>query len=130
MYSGSAGQDWEVVKFSKLTPEKEKKKELVAKTRLNQANAQRAEYQHLTRIEKEDDIGHVERVSSELKQQIIRARCEKKMTQADLAKKINEPMKTIQEYENGKAIPNNQILQKLSRALGVTLKKNSTSKSG
>lgn len=126
MYSGH--QDWETVKFSKFVPQQAKKTELVAKTRLNQANAQRIEYQHLTKIEKEDDIVQVERVSSELKQQIIRARCDKKMTQADLAKKINEPLKTIQEYENGKAIPNNQILQKLSRALGVTLKKHSTAK--
>ncbi len=37
---------------------------------------------------------------------------------------INEQPKVIQEYESGKAIPNGQILSKLSRALGTTLKKN------
>ena len=37
---------------------------------------------------------------------------------------INEQPKVVQEYESGKAIPNGQVLSKLSRALGVTLKKN------
>eukprot|EP00878_Enallax_costatus_P046970 GHUV01057310.1.p1 GENE.GHUV01057310.1~~GHUV01057310.1.p1 ORF type:complete len:108 (-),score=15.90 GHUV01057310.1:139-462(-) len=37
---------------------------------------------------------------------------------------INEKPQTIQEYESGKAIPNPQILSKLSRVLGVTLRKN------
>jgi len=33
----------------------------------------------------------------------------KKMTQAQLAKAINELPKVVQGYENGKAIPNNQV---------------------
>lgn len=41
---------------------------------------------------------------------------------------INERPQVIQEYESGKAIPSGQILNKLSRALGVTLKKNPTKK--
>lgn len=36
---------------------------------------------------------------------------------------INEKPQVIQEYEQGKAIPNPQVLSKLSRALGVVLKK-------
>ena len=45
-----------------------------------------------------------------------------------LSQLINEQPKVIQEYESGKAIPNGQILSKLSRALGVTLKKNAPAK--
>ena len=41
---------------------------------------------------------------------------------------INERPQVIQEYESGKAIPSGQILGKLSRALGVTLKKNPSKK--
>lgn len=63
------------------------------------------------------------KVSSELKQQIIKARTDKKLTQAQLAQQINEKPQTIQEYESGKAIPNPQILSKMSRVLGVVLKK-------
>jgi putative transcription factor len=38
---------------------------------------------------------------------------------------INEKPQIIQEYESGKAIPNPQVLSKMSRVLGVVLKKNS-----
>lgn len=37
---------------------------------------------------------------------------------------INEKPQIIQDYESGKAIPNPQVLSKLSRVLGVTLRKN------
>ncbi len=40
-----------------------------------------------------------------------------------LPQAINEKPQVIQEYESGKAIPNPQVLSKLSRALGVVLKK-------
>ena len=43
------------------------------------------------------------------------------MSQADLAKQINEKPNIIQAYENGKATPNPQILQKLRKILGVKL---------
>lgn len=36
---------------------------------------------------------------------------------------INEKPQIIQEYETGKAIPNPQVLSKMSRVLGVVLKK-------
>jgi putative transcription factor len=37
---------------------------------------------------------------------------------------INEKPQIIQDYESGKAIPNPQVLSKLSRVLGTTLRKN------
>jgi putative transcription factor len=40
------------------------------------------------------------------------------------SKLINEKPSVIQDYETGKAIPNPQVLSKLSRVLGVVLKKN------
>jgi putative transcription factor len=63
-------------------------------------------------------------VSSELKKQIQQARLAKGLTQAQVAQAINEKPQVINEYESGKAIPNPQILSKLSRVLGVKLKKN------
>lgn len=45
------------------------------------------------------------------------------LLQAQLAQAINEKPQVIQEYETGKAIPNPQIINKLSRVLGVQLKK-------
>eukprot|EP00453_Perkinsus_chesapeaki_P000937 CAMPEP_0185916564 /NCGR_PEP_ID=MMETSP0924C-20121207/3598_1 /TAXON_ID=321610 /ORGANISM="Perkinsus chesapeaki, Strain ATCC PRA-65" /LENGTH=64 /DNA_ID=CAMNT_0028641815 /DNA_START=51 /DNA_END=240 /DNA_ORIENTATION=- len=45
----------------------------------------------------------------------------KKMSQAELAKAINEKPTVINEYESGKAIPNGAIVSKLNRALGTRL---------
>lgn len=73
------------------------------------------------KLDRETEETHHERVPSELKKKIMQARLDKKMTQAQLAQAINEKPQIIQEYESGKAIPNPQVLGKLSRTLGVQL---------
>lgn len=75
------------------------------------------------KLENETEDFHHEKVSSDLKKQIIAARTAKKLTQAQLAQQINEKPQLVQEYESGKAIPNPQVLSKMSRVLGVTLKR-------
>lgn len=52
---------------------------------------------------------------------IQQARTAKGMTQAKLAQAINEKPAVINQYENGKAIPNGQIISKIERALGCKL---------
>eukprot|EP01023_Acetabularia_acetabulum_P052984 TRINITY_DN58_c0_g1_i4.p2 TRINITY_DN58_c0_g1~~TRINITY_DN58_c0_g1_i4.p2 ORF type:complete len:160 (-),score=26.25 TRINITY_DN58_c0_g1_i4:911-1390(-) len=84
--------------------------------------------QSARKLEEETDNFHHDRVSSDLKKAILTARLAKKMSQSDLAKAINEKPNIIQEYESGKAIPNPQVLAKLSRALGVPLGKKGPSK--
>ncbi|XP_027910585.1 multiprotein-bridging factor 1a isoform X2 [Vigna unguiculata] len=68
-----------------------------------------------------ENLAH-EKVPTELKKAIMQARMEKKLTQAQLAQLINEKPQVIQEYESGKAIPNQQIIGKLERALGTKLR--------
>ncbi|MEW5299275.1 MAG: hypothetical protein WDW38_003370 [Sanguina aurantia] len=75
------------------------------------------------KLDEETEDFHHDRVSSELKIQLVQARTAKKLTQAQLAQAINEKPNVINEYESGRAIPNPQILSKLSRVLGVILKK-------
>ncbi|KAG1346732.1 putative Multiprotein-bridging factor 1a [Cocos nucifera] len=53
----------------------------------------------------------------------MQARVDKKLTQAQLAQLINEKPQVIQEYESGKAIPNQQVITKLERVLGVKLRR-------
>ncbi len=50
------------------------------------------------------------------------ARMELKLSQKDVAQKINEKPSVLQDYEAGKAVPNAQILAKLERTLGVKLR--------
>ena len=60
-------------------------------------------------------------IDKSLSKAITATRLAKKMTQADLARLINERPQIIQEYESGKAIPNGAILSKLDKALGTHL---------
>ena len=46
------------------------------------------------------------------------ARMDLKLSQKDVAQKVNEKPSILQDYESGKAIPNPQILGKLERVLG------------
>ncbi|XP_042021022.1 multiprotein-bridging factor 1a-like, partial [Salvia splendens] len=59
-----------------------------------------------------ENLSH-EKVPTELKKAIMLARMDKKLTQAQLAQEINEKPQIMQEYESGKAIPNQQIISKL-----------------
>ena len=52
---------------------------------------------------------------------ITQARNAKGMTQSQLANAISERPQVIQQYENGSAIPNGQVIVKLERALGTHL---------
>ncbi|EPS71833.1 hypothetical protein M569_02928 [Genlisea aurea] len=68
-----------------------------------------------------ENLSH-EKVPTEMRKAVMQARMDKKLTQAQLAQMINEKPQTIQEYESGKAIPNQQIITKLERALGAKLR--------
>ena len=74
------------------------------------------------KLDEEHEAVALERVSSEVKHRIQKARLDKKLTQAQLAQLINERPQVVQEYESGKAIPSQQVLTKLERALGVKLR--------
>lgn len=66
---------------------------------------------------------HVERVSLSLGKAIQQARQEKSLTQKDLATKVNEKPSVINDYESGRAPnPNQQLLAKMERVLGVKLR--------
>jgi|SRR3990172_707860 len=55
--------------------------------------------------------------------QIQQARLNKKMTQDELAQKINVKPNIIRDYENGKAIPDKKVIQKISQILGIKISK-------
>jgi putative transcription factor len=68
----------------------------------------------------EDGFKHA-KVSKSFARALQQARLAQKLSQKALATKINEKPTVISQYESGKAIPNPQIVQKLSRALGCQL---------
>ncbi|CAN7048971.1 unnamed protein product [Brassica oleracea var. botrytis] len=74
------------------------------------------------KLEEETEPSAMDRVKAEVRLAIQKARLEKKMSQADLAKQINERTQVVQEYENGKAVPNQAVLAKMEKVLGVKLR--------
>jgi len=71
--------------------------------------------------EETEELSH-SRVGLSIGQRIQQARIAKKMTQKDLARQICEKPGVVSEYEQGRAIPNNNILTKMERILGVKLR--------
>jgi putative transcription factor len=74
------------------------------------------------KIDKEEETFILPKVSMSVSKRIAQARCEKKLTQKELAFKLSLPVKIIQEYENGKAIPNPIILNKIESILGTRVR--------
>ncbi|KAI2801916.1 hypothetical protein RDWZM_000627 [Blomia tropicalis] len=74
------------------------------------------------RLDAETEEFHHDRVSMDVCKLISTQRQKLSMTQKDLATKICEKPQIINEYESGKAIPNQQILGKLERVLGIKLR--------
>ncbi|KAL6221810.1 hypothetical protein ACLB2K_005205 [Fragaria x ananassa] len=134
--AGALTQDWEPVVIHKSKP---KPQDLRKPKVVNQALRSGAPVQTI----KKSDAGHnkkaapavsvkkldeaaepavLDRVSADVRHAIQKARLEKKMSQAELAKRINELPKVVQEYEIGKAVPNQAVLAKMERVLEVKLR--------
>eukprot|EP00753_Platysulcus_tardus_P002935 PLAT1208.1.p1 GENE.PLAT1208.1~~PLAT1208.1.p1 ORF type:complete len:183 (+),score=57.10 PLAT1208.1:38-550(+) len=92
----------------------------VPSKRPRNASAHRRRGDELRKVEESDATEHA-RVGRELAMAIQRARVAKGWSQKELATAINERATIINEYESGRAIPNGAIINKLNRALGVSL---------
>ena len=80
------------------------------------------EGQRLAKLDDTDDVVATKKVDASVGKTIAKFRQEKKMTQKELATKINEKPTVVNDYEAGRAVPNQQLLAKLERALGVKLR--------
>lgn len=82
----------------------------------------------MAKLDAETDVLSHQKVGLGLGKAIQQARAAKSMTQAKLAQAINEKPAVVNQYENGKAIPNGQIIVKMERALGTKLPRPSKKK--
>lgn len=80
------------------------------------------EGQRLAKIDRENDVAAPKKLDADVGKVISKARLDKGMKQSDLAQKINEKPGVINDYENARAIPSQQVLGKIERALGVKLR--------
>ncbi|KAA1474834.1 MBF1-domain-containing protein [Dentipellis sp. KUC8613] len=90
-------------------------------TGLNKAH-QGTDHQRIAKLDRENEVAPPPKIPPSVGRAMQSARMDLKLSQKDVAQKINEKPSVLQDYESGKAIPNPQILGKLERALGVKLR--------
>eukprot|EP01132_Coremiostelium_polycephalum_P005041 gene5041-6272_t len=75
-----------------------------------------------TKIAEAEEDQALPELQASVPQAIQRARVALKLTQKDLAVKINERQGVVNDYESGNAIPSQPVLIKLEKALNVKLR--------
>ncbi|GFY43026.1 endothelial differentiation-related factor 1 [Trichonephila inaurata madagascariensis] len=74
------------------------------------------------KLDKETEELHHETISMDVGRLIERGRTSMNLTQKDLASKISEKQQVIGDYEAGRAVPNQNILSKIEKVIGIKLR--------
>jgi len=85
-------------------------------------NKQHSGDKNTAKLDRETEELHHETIGLDVGRLIQQGRQAKGWTQKDLATKISEKPQVINEYESAKAIPNQVVLSKLERVLGIKLR--------
>lgn len=80
------------------------------------------EGQRLTKIDRDNEVAPPAKIDLSVGRAIQKGRQDKGLTQKELAQKINEKPNVVNDYEAGRAVPNQQVLGKIERAIGVKLR--------
>jgi putative transcription factor len=80
------------------------------------------EGQRLTKIDRENEVAPPAKIDINVGRAIQKGRQDKGLTQKDLATRVNEKPNVINDYEAGRAVPNQQLLGKIERVIGVKLR--------
>lgn len=86
------------------------------------SNKQHVTNKNTAKLDRETEELKHDKIPLELGKLIQQGRQAKNMSQKDLATKINEKPQIINDYEAGRGIPNNMILGKIERAIGIKLR--------
>lgn len=74
------------------------------------------------KLDRETEELHHKTIPLEVGKLIQQGRQAKNLSQKDLATKINEKPQVITDYEAGRGIPNNVIIGKIERVIGLKLR--------
>ncbi|XP_071521514.1 endothelial differentiation-related factor 1 homolog [Panulirus ornatus] len=132
-----ADSDWDTVTVLRKKPQKSS--QLKSEQAVNQArrsgvqiettakygaasNKQHGTSLNTAKLDRETEELKHEKLPQDVGRLIQQGRQAKQWTQKDLATHINEKPQVIQEYEQGKAVPNQNVLGKIERAIGLRLR--------
>jgi len=87
---------------------------------LNKATS--GDHARIAKLDRENEVAPPPKVAPTVGKAIQTTRMDLGLTQKDLAQKVNEKPSVLQDYESGKAVPNQVVLAKLERALGIKLR--------
>lgn len=80
------------------------------------------DHARIAKLDRDNEVAPPAKIAPAVGKAIIQGRNDKGLTQKDLAQKINEAPRVLQDYESGKAVPSQIVLTKLERALEIKLR--------
>ncbi|CAH1119432.1 unnamed protein product [Phaedon cochleariae] len=86
------------------------------------SNKQHVTTKNTAKLDRETEELKHEAISLDVGKLIQQGRQSKGLSQKDLATKINEKPQVITDYEAGRGIPNNVIIGKIERVIGIKLR--------
>ncbi|KAG5503003.1 hypothetical protein JIQ42_06966 [Leishmania sp. Namibia] len=136
------GQDWEEQRFNfqqrggggSAQPRKVTERDANRAMQSGQSlQVQRKEHQRFNqqvvsagakakKLDEDNDTLKVKKVDPHLRVRIMKERQALNWSQQDLAQRISERVSVVAEYENGKAVPEERVIVKMEKALGVHLR--------
>tara|TARA_B100001057_G_C22804712_1_gene932891 strand:- start:1372 stop:1758 length:387 start_codon:yes stop_codon:yes gene_type:complete len=115
-------QDWDQIVFKKRIPKTVKEAKAKGLTTQQHTNKKNVNYENTVSMRKlENEEVEIKKIEHSVSKIIQKARMDAKMSQKDLAQKLNLKPTVIQNYEAGKAIPNKMILVKMGKMLNIHL---------
>ena len=110
--------DTHTVLFNKQLIKENKKKAL----RNGETQIKKKETIQNFKMDEHNEIFKHKKIDKKISELIRDGRLSKNIKQKELAKSLNIPVKTINDYENGKSIPDNIILGKIEKKLNIKLR--------
>ncbi|KYQ59415.1 Endothelial differentiation-related factor 1 like protein [Trachymyrmex zeteki] len=86
------------------------------------ANRQHVTTKNTAKLDRETEELKHDQIPLELGKLIQQGRQNKGLSQKDLATKVNEKAQVINDYEAGRGIPNQMVIGKIERVLGIKLR--------
>ncbi|KAG0023565.1 multiprotein-bridging factor 1 [Podila clonocystis] len=80
------------------------------------------DFRRIAKVAESPEIIAPKTVTADVGKIMAKARIEKKITQKELSAVVHEKPAVINDYEAGRAVPNQQVLGKIERALGIRLR--------